>query len=231
MFTESGERASSQALKLVVFDMDGVVVDHVSSWAVVHEALGTDNSQALHDFMDGRIDDFEFIRRDVALWRSKRPDLTMEDLVQILEGAPRMGGTAQAVAALRAQGTQCAIVSGGLRPLADLIAREAGLGPVRANGVPFGPDGRLTDGALVEVPLRNKAQVVEALQAQMGVTREQTGSVGDSPFDEGLFRRSSISVAFNPLDEGVARAATHTVRSKDLRAAVAPLLDGARFAR
>ncbi len=223
--------ATGNALRLVVFDMDGVLVDHFSSWAVVHEALGTDNTDALFEFMEGTIDDREFILRDVALWRTRRPEMTADDLVRILAPTPRMPGMREAVASLRSQGTRCAIVSGGLRPLADLVAQEAGFDIVRANGVCFGPDGRLLDDATVEVPLRQKAKVVEAIQEKLGVDTSQTGSVGDSEFDRGLFDQSRVSVAFNPIDRAVAQAATHAVWEKDLRAAVAPMLDGARVAR
>lgn len=206
-------------------------MDHFSSWAVVHEALGTDNTDALLAFMEGAIDDREFIRRDVALWRSRRPDLTASDLRGILEQTPRMPGMKEAVGALRAQGTSCAIVSGGLRQLAEIVAAEAGIDVVRANGVRFGPDGLLSDDALMEVPLRHKSEVVRAIQEELGVGREHTGSVGDSEFDRGLFGQSRVSVAFNATDQAVARSATHAVWEKDLRAAVAPLLDGSRIGR
>lgn len=231
MPTESDGATSDGPLRLVVFDMDGVLVDHFSSWAVVHEALGTDNTDALLEFMAGRIDDHEFIRRDVALWRSQRPDLSAGDLVAILDRAPRMPGLKEAIASLRAQGTHCAIVSGGLRQLAEMVAAESGIPTVRANAVRFGPEGRLSDDALVEVPLRRKAEVVRAIQEELGVGKEQTGSVGDSEFDRGLFGQSRVSVAFNATDRAVARSATYAVWEKDLRAAVAPFLDGARFGR
>ncbi|HEX9710371.1 MAG TPA: HAD-IB family phosphatase [Candidatus Thermoplasmatota archaeon] len=218
-------------MRLAVFDMDGVLVDHLSSWAVVHDALGTDNTDALVAFMEGRIDDRQFIRRDVALWRSRRPDLSEAELLAILAPTPRMPGMREAIRSLRAQGTKCAIVSGGLRPLAELVAREGGFDTVRANGVCFGPDGRLADDARIEVPLRAKGEVVRAIQEELGVGPADTGAVGDSAFDRGLFERSRVSVAFNPVDDEVARAATHAVWGKDLRAAVAPLIDGARVLR
>jgi phosphoserine phosphatase len=229
--TKQPEAEGNGRLRLVVFDMDGVLVDHFSSWAVVHEALGTDNTGALLEFLDGRIDDHEFIRRDVALWRAKRPGLTEAEFHEILSRAPRMPGLVEAIRSLRAQGTRCAIVSGGLRPLAEMVAREAGFDAVRANGVCFGTDGVIADGARVEVPLRQKGEVVQALQDAWGIDREHTGAVGDSEFDRGLFMRSRVSVAFNALDPAVASAATHAVWEKDLRAAVECLLDGARVAR
>ena len=55
-------------MKLVVFDMDGVLTEYFSSWVRVHEHFGTDNDEALRLYMEGKIDDEEFMRRDIALW-------------------------------------------------------------------------------------------------------------------------------------------------------------------
>jgi phosphoserine phosphatase len=41
-------------IKLAAFDMDGVLIDHVSSWGAVHDALGTRNREAMTAFLEGR---------------------------------------------------------------------------------------------------------------------------------------------------------------------------------
>ncbi len=224
-------RGGKDPLRLVAFDMDGVLVDHVSSWAAVHDALGTQNSGAVASYLAGEIDDREFILRDVALWRGARPEFGPGDLQQILARVPRMFAMREAVAAVRAQGATCAIVTGGLRGLAEMLVREAGFSHFRANDVVFGKDGRLQDDAVVDVPLRNKGGVLAALQDRLGVSPAQTAAIGDSQFDVGLFARSRISVAFNPLDEAASQHATHVVRGRDLRVAVAPVLDGMTLQR
>jgi phosphoserine phosphatase len=212
-------------LRLVAFDMDGVLTNHVSSWRAVHDALGTHNQQAVDAYNAGLIDDREFILRDVALWRAANPDLGRKDLAAILAKVPRMGGMTEAVRALQAEGVRCVIVTGGLRQLAQMLREEAPFDEARSNDVVFGRDGRLADDAVVGVPLRGKAGVLQAIQQELGVPPEETGSVGDSHFDVGLFARSRVAVAFNPLDEHVAARASAVVRSLDLRDAVAPLLE------
>lgn len=218
--------APGPAIRLAAFDMDGVLIDHVSSWSAVHDALGTHNREAMAAFLEGRIDDREFILRDVALWRRARPALSREDLLKILSKVPRMPGLGEAISALRAQGTTCVIVTGGLRAMGEMLAQEGPFDALRANNVAFGADGRLLDEAVIEVPIRGKRDVLRALRQRYGVSREQTASVGDTQFDRGMFEESRICVAFNPADEAVVRAATHVVRDKDLRKAVEPLLDG-----
>lgn len=217
--------APGPRIKLAAFDMDGVLIDHVSSWAAVHDALGTRNGGAMREFLEGRIDDREFILRDVELWRKARPTLSKGDLLAILGKIPRMPGLREAITALHGQGTACVIVTGGLRAMGEILTREGPFDALRANNVAFGPDGRLLHEAVVEVPIRAKGEVVRALRQAFGASRDETASIGDTQFDRGMFRESRVSVAFNPADEAVVEAATHVVREKDLRLAVAPLLD------
>ena len=52
---------------IVVFDLDGVLVDIQSSWDWVHRHFGVDNDESLAQYLAGQIDDLEFMRRDIAL--------------------------------------------------------------------------------------------------------------------------------------------------------------------
>ena len=65
---------------LVAFDMDGVLVDYLSSWTWVHDRFGVSNEESVISFMDGEIDDMEFMRRDIALWLKHRPGLGLGDV-------------------------------------------------------------------------------------------------------------------------------------------------------
>src|SRR5258706_12404311 len=93
--------AKPPPLRLVAFDMDGVLIDHKSSWAAVHDALGTQNRKAVADFVEGRIDDRQFILSDVALWRRARPQFSREELREILLKFPPMPGMAKWIRSLR----------------------------------------------------------------------------------------------------------------------------------
>ena len=71
-------------IELVVFDMDGTLVDVVSSWAEIHRYFGENNDDGLRKFMRGEIDDEEFIRRDIRIWWRHRPNLHVEEIEEIL---------------------------------------------------------------------------------------------------------------------------------------------------
>src|SRR5512137_1631033 len=109
--------------RLVVFDMDGVLADIESSWVHVHRHFGVSNDHSLYAYLRGEIDDLEFIRRDIQLWRKANPDITANDIGEILADVPLMPGAAETVDGLRAKGHRTAIVSAGIDILAERIAR------------------------------------------------------------------------------------------------------------
>ena len=203
-------------LRLAAFDMDGTLVDVSSSWAAVHAHFGEQNAEGLRRFLADEIDDEEFIRSDIEIWRRHRPDLGLGDLEGILDRVPVMPGAAELFEGLRARGVRTAIVSGGIDLLARRIARELGIDVALANGFRVRPDGRLTGEGIVRVPIHGKERVLTDLQAQLGVAPEETASVGNSAIDVGLFRRSRLGVAFLPEDEAIRRGADRIVAERDL---------------
>ncbi|MBE3122801.1 MAG: hypothetical protein IMZ58_11440 [Thermoplasmata archaeon] len=62
-------RKKRDTIKLVFFDMDGVLLDTVSSWRYIHEHFGTTNERSIMPYLRGDIDYLEFMRRDVSLWK------------------------------------------------------------------------------------------------------------------------------------------------------------------
>jgi phosphoserine phosphatase len=205
------------SVRLVAFDMDGTLVNVVSSWGEVHRYFGETNADALRMFMEDRIDDQEFIRRDIQLWWKHNPEITADELRAILDRVPLMPGARELCAELKAQGVRTAIVSGGIDLLAQRIARELGIDRVYANGFRTDDRGRLTGEGIIRVPVKRKFEVLEALQTELGVSPQQSAAVGNSDIDVGLFRRCRVGVAFLPADDRIRAHATAIVTEPDLR--------------
>jgi len=215
-------------LRLAAFDMDGTLVDAVSSWAAVHEHFGDRNEEGLRLFNAGKIDDHEFLRRDIAVWWRHAPDLTIDDLEAILAKVHLMPGARELFDALRAERVTTAIISGGIDVLAHRVAKELGIDVALANGFRVNSVGRLTGDGIIRVPIRDKETVLQKLQDDLGIGPGETASVGNSEIDVGMFRRSSVGVAFLPEDGEVRRGATDVVEEKNLARLIPILLPGRR---
>ncbi len=216
-------------IRLLVFDMDGTLVDVESSWAHVHHHFGDANPEGLRRFEANEIDDEEFVRSDVRVWWRHRPELTIGEVDAILAGVPLMPGARELFRRLRERPVRTAIISGGIDLLANRLKADLGIDVALANGLAVDPNGRLTGEGIVRVPIHAKEQVLAELQARLGIGPDETASVGNSAIDVGLFRRSRLGVAFLPEDDTVRAAADMVVTEKDLGRvydAIAPHLDG-----
>ncbi len=220
--TEAGGRRDLPPLQLVAFDMDGTLVDVESSWAEVHHYFHDTNEAALQAFLHDEIDDVEFARRDVALWKLHEPSMGLRHLREILDRVPLMPGAPELLGALKDRSVTTAIISGGIDVLAERLGRTLGIDVVLANGFETDRAGRLLL-PKIRVPIKGKEGVLRALQSRLGIPPERTASVGNSEIDVGLFRASRIGVAFCPADAEVRAHASHVVEERDLRRVI-PLL-------
>ena len=71
-------------IKLVVFDMDGTIIEPRSSWAMIHDYFGTDNTEMLQMYIDHKISDKEFVKADIKLWNSKSDVPVNEEYINLI---------------------------------------------------------------------------------------------------------------------------------------------------
>ena len=204
-------------IELVVFDMDGVLVDFYSSWVWIHDHFGTCNDDSLTRYHAGEIDDHEFIRRDVALWLAKQPRIHISMIREILSTIPIMEGVGETISTLKADGKKCAILSGGLDILAQSLVDRFGFDLAISNSLVVDEDGYLTGEGIVGLKLNDKATPLLRLQDRFGIPPERTAAVGDSGIDVNMFDHSALSIAFNPDSPYVVKHADFVVYRKDLR--------------
>ena len=204
--------------RLVVFDMDGVLADVQSSWVYVHRHFNVNNDHSLYAYLRGEIDDLEFIRRDIKLWKDKEPDISTHRIGDILKGVPLMPGASNAVSQLRKRGVKTAIVSAGIDLLAERIAGELGMDHQLANGFVADGHGTLTGEGILRVKLMDKGDAVSEVGARFGVVPEDIVSVGNSSYDVSMFERSGKGIAFRPSDDKVREMADAVVEHDDLSA-------------
>ena len=201
---------------LVCFDMDGTLTKLRSSWCWVHSCFEVDNEPAYQAFCNGEIDEPEFMRRDIALWTNKNPDVTIRDIAVLFRDMPLIDGIQETIACLKANGIRTVIISGGIDLAAKMLANEFGFDDYIADEVLSYEDGRLTGEGKMNVDLRDKGINVRQYIEKYGTTMERTVSVGNSFTDIPMFKNSGMSIASNPTDPYTQEAATHTIFSENI---------------
>lgn len=206
--------------KLIIFDMDGVLVDINSSWYYVHKKFGVDSSTNFNNYLKREIDYTEFMRRDIRLWGKCH----ITDIQNILNNVPLMKGSKEVTQELKNKGYKLAIISAGIFSLAERVSNELNFDYVFANQLCTDKNNFLTGEGIVMVDLLSKDATFNKLIEIVNVTADQCVSIGDSQFDIPIFNLVGLSIAFNTSDEMTKQAADKSVEAKDLRT-ILPLLD------
>ena len=237
--------------RLVCLDMDRVLVDHLSTWQFVYDRLGISNDESFELYNQGLLDEWDWIKLDLALIKESRADgplVTDGELRGLMEGMPMMPYWKELIGHLLDRGFHVAIVSGGLQQTARDIAaqfpsdqgwkrRWGGIDRFTAQRYAGGLDTKLhvfTNGWLqgkqlangdyeiadfgrYQVQMDGKGSVVKMLQRRLGITKENTASVGDSAGDISMFNESGLPICFNPWDDRPKAHALHIVEEKHLK--------------
>ncbi|MCK5402949.1 HAD-IB family phosphatase, partial [Candidatus Bathyarchaeota archaeon] len=212
-YIRAKEQTGGKKVKIVVFDLDGVLVDIDSSWGMIHKAFGVDNQVNFQKHLKDQIDFKEFMRSDIRLWN--RP--YVDKIKNILNKAPLMKGAIETVKELKKNGYKIAIISSGISILADRVKEELGIDYSYSNKLLVGDDGRLTGEGEGAVSLMKKHVVLKKMSEVEGIDSKQCVTIGDSKYDIPLFMDSGLSIAFNPKDDLIRGAADLVVEGTDLR--------------
>lgn len=111
---------------LVCLDMDRVLVDHLSTWQFVYDKMGLSNDESFELYNQGLLDEWDWIKLDIALIKGSRlsseEPVTDGELRGYMEGMPMMKNWKMLIQGLIDDGAKVAIVSGGLQQTARDIA-------------------------------------------------------------------------------------------------------------
>lgn len=206
-------------IKLVAFDMEGVLSADPTVWEIMHRKLGTWEAQGRvywERYQRGEFGYDEFARMDVAVWRGAPSGLLHEAAREVRW----TGGCGEVLGALREAGVTVAVISNGLLCVASRLQEEFGIGPVLANRV-HRDGGHLTGEIDILVPYDSKGRMLRELAERSGIGPGEIAAVGDSASDVAMFREAALSIAFGQSEPSVAGAAGHRIEGGDLR----PVLD------
>ena len=199
-------------IKLVAFDLDGVLIDGGGSWTAAHNGLGPLEASGVNGeaYFSGKISFEEWATRDVSLWEG----VEIGKLKEILFRSELMPGIDDTLSVLKKK-YKIAIISGGLKLLADYVKELYGLDYSYGNEI-LVRNGKVA-GIKQAVDFKGKGKILSEIARKEGITTKQCAAVGDYLNDIPMFREAGFSIAFNPKDESVEKSADVVVAGKDLR--------------
>ena len=221
---------------MVCFDMDRVLVDHMSTWQYVYDRLEISNEEAFNLYNQGKLDEWDWLKMDLAMIKAAYPEITDQKMRELCQGTPLMQGMKECLQWILDEGYEIAIISGGMQETARDIAcmfpsdepwrrRWGGINRHRGcdtkfhvftNGWLERNDGSIDDYGRYQVQMNGKGSIVKMLQRRLDIPKERTISIGDSAGDIGMFQQSGLSICFNPWDEKPVAIAKKTIRSRNL---------------
>jgi phosphoserine phosphatase len=188
-------------IKAVCFDCDGVLIDTVASWQIIHKHFGTDSGEMLDRFIRGELSDEEFMADDISKWKSVQPVIHRDELMRCFQGVKLMPGARELIEALKSRGIIVAIVSAGVDLLIGSIAQLLNVDDWISNGFQYDDDGFLLDDGVVRVPAHHKSEMVEKFARINNVDTSEVVSIGDNVTDLSMRIPGSHFIGFNGLKQ------------------------------
>ncbi|MEM4490807.1 MAG: HAD-IB family phosphatase [Desulfurococcaceae archaeon] len=193
--------------KLFVFDCDGVLTQEKSSWGVLHEYFGSkDNSYFANLYARGLISYLDWMKIDIALMiHSHGKPITKKEVEKALSNIKIRPGAEEVINKIKSKGHVPAVVSSGVDIVVQRVCRELGVNICLYNELLFHND-ELIPGGIVNVPLKEKKDVIKKIAGENGISLENTVYIGDSEWDIEVFKIVPTSVAVEPCGKACAHA-------------------------
>ena len=202
-------------IKLVVFDMDGTLLQPRSSWAQIHDHFGTDNTEMLQLYINHKITDEEFVKADIELWNSNSKKTVNEEYINsIMDKIKPLKGAEILIKELHKQNIKTVILSGGIQYLADRWMNKWNMDYALANELIDDDKGNLT--AIINSSGHNKGPMMDKIIKKYNYKKNQIAAVGDTIVDIPMFDRAGLAIAVNTDDKKVIEKADYHLKG-DLR--------------
>lgn len=183
------------APKLLLADMDSTIVttetlDELAGKAGIKDRIAAITARA----MNGELDFRAALRERVALLKG----LPLTALKETLEETVLCEGAAEMVAAMKARGVTCVLVSGGFTYFTGAVARLAGFD--RHHGNTLDDDGAALLGTVGDDILDKDAKLsyLKSYAQQLGIDLEQTIAIGDGANDLPMLAAAGIGIGYRP---------------------------------
>ena len=198
-------------IKLVVFDLDNVIIDgeaidEIGKLANVEEDIAAITEKA----MQGEIDFETSIKDRVQLLEGT----SIEDIEKVADELPLMPGACKTIKCLKDKDVDVAIISGSFDVVADVVKDKLGVETAYVNSFTV-EDGKLTGEVTGPLVSGTKLDVLKDHVEKAGITLDEVVAVGDGANDISMIESAGCGIAFNAKDS-VKEIADVVVEEKDL---------------
>ena len=201
--------------KLIVFDIDGTITQHVSSWRYIHEKLGLWDALARkyqEQFLAGKISYRRFCELDAAHWKG----MSVKKLEDVFKKVRYAKGAKKAIKKLKAAGFKLVAISTGIQFMADRIKNELGFDYVLSNHLNT-RRGHLTGGVKINISHGAKGRTIHTILKKFNVKPQEMIAVGDSEGDVPMIKLAGYSIAFNSSSERLSGIVDHECKTDDFK--------------
>jgi len=198
---------------MVVFDMDGTLIEARSSWWLIHEAMGTEKQARENERMyrRGIIDYDRWAELDVHAWIGK----DFSKALSALKEVKLMEGARESVELLRSEGFIVGVISAGLNVVLERVLEEIVLDFYEVNELLL--KNKVVVGWRTRVGYHDKGRKVIELSEKFSVPLNLVAVVGDAENDLEMFKLPQVfKIAFLPSHPDLEALADITIREKNL---------------
>ena len=180
-------------IKLVVFDLDNVIIDgegidEIGKLINIEDQIAAITEQA----MQGDIDFETSIKKRVGLLKGVATD----DIRTLANEMPLMKGAEETVSTLKENGFDVAIISGSFDIIADTIKGKLDVDNIFTNSL-VEEDGILTGEVTGPLVSGSKLDVLSELIEEKGYSLDECVAVGDGANDISMIESAKYGIAFN----------------------------------
>jgi phosphoserine phosphatase len=201
--------------KLIIFDIDGTIAKHISSWRYIHEKLGLWNNLAHRyqkRFLSGKISYRKFCELDAAHWKG----LPEKKIKEIFQKVPYAKNAGHYIRKLKKMGFHLVAISTGVQYIAQRIKKELKFDYVLSNKL-ISRKGILTGKVKINISHWAKGKMLKKILKKYSVRKDEVICVGDSSGDIPLAKHSGYSIAFNSADEAFSKIVDYNCQTKDFK--------------
>ena len=180
-------------IKLVVFDLDNVIIDgegidEIGKLVNVEDQIAAITEQA----MQGELNFETSIKQRVGLLEGAAVD----DIKKLADEMPLMAGAEETVKSLKDNGFDVIIISGSFDIIANTIKQKLPVDGIFTNSL-VSKDGVLTGEVTGPLVSGSKLEVLNDYLADAGYTLDECVSVGDGANDISMIESAKYGIAFN----------------------------------